>query len=398
MTAKRKSKLKELTGKSNENGGSSTDDHEDSAGFSFLKRTIYNPMLEGVRWTERYSDSIEKFWLKLPDFVTTFIATLAVFTFGSTLRGEWVIILVTALRQWSGKYNETTDFNATVTDLFSPQNLKMENWLQFWFGAVAISYLIYFTVGGFLHWYFYVNRRHQASEWKLQPKKWLSPELEMHEIMVGSLALLITGTYSATLACYIYNGNPSTIYYRFDEYGWAWFFLQFAVIFLYQDYTTYILHRMYHTPFLYKNFHKLHHKYKQPTAFSVTAIHPVEIMHVQLTMCLPLFVVPVHWLPFYIVAIYTYYHGIIDHSGINFKAQWWQPWQPDAEFHDKHHEFFHVNFGFNIKIWDWLHGTDMKKNRKYTEETFFALDDPAISNESAKKTEDKIKIKKSKSK
>lgn len=52
---------------------------------------------------------------------------------------------------------------------------------------------------------------------------------------------------------------------------------------------------MYHTPFLYKNFHKLHHKYKQPTAFSVTAIHPVEIMHTQMTLCLPLFLFPVHW-------------------------------------------------------------------------------------------------------
>lgn len=95
MTVKRKSKLKEVSGKSNENGGSPMDDHEeDSMGVSFLQRTIYNPMLEGVRWTERYSDSIEKFWLKLPDFVTTFIATLAVFTFGSTLRGKSYLLSI----------------------------------------------------------------------------------------------------------------------------------------------------------------------------------------------------------------------------------------------------------------------------------------------------------------
>lgn len=60
----------------------------------------------------------------------------------------------------------------------------------------------------------------------------------------------------------------------------------------------------------------------------------------------------IYSVPFYAVAIYVYYHGIIDHSGINFKAQWWQPWQPDAEFHDQHHEFFHCNFGFNMSIWD----------------------------------------------
>ena len=50
--------------------------------------------------------------------------------------------------------------------------------------------------------------------------------------------------------------------------------------------------------------------------------------------------------------MYTYYHGIIDHSGITFKHYWWQPWQPDCIFHDNHHQYFHVNFGFNIKFWD----------------------------------------------
>lgn len=78
-----------------------------------------------------------------------------------------------------------------------------------------------------------MNRRHRAKEWKIQPNKWLSPELERHEIMVGTMSLLIVGSFSAFLACYIYNGNPSTVYFQFDEYGWLWFFLQFPIIFLY---------------------------------------------------------------------------------------------------------------------------------------------------------------------
>ncbi|KAJ3666791.1 hypothetical protein Zmor_002222 [Zophobas morio] len=134
---------------------------------------------------------------------------------------------------------------------------------------------------------------------------------------------------------------------------------------------TYWMHRIYHIPFLYRNFHKLHHKYKQPTAFSVTAIHPVEALHIQLMDTLPLFTIPTHWFPFYAVALYTYYHGIIDHSGVNFKAYWWQPWQPDAIFHDNHHQYFHMNFGFNIGYWDKLHGTYRRKDRVYTEDIFY---------------------------
>ena len=56
--------------------------------------------------------------------------------------------------------------------------------------------------------------------------------------------------------------------------------------------------------------------------------------------------------PFVTILLYTYYHGIIDHSGITFKRHWWQPWQPDCIFHDNHHQYFHVNFGFNIELWD----------------------------------------------
>lgn len=56
--------------------------------------------------------------------------------------------------------------------------------------------------------------------------------------------------------------------------------------------------------------------------------------------------------PIEVIAIYTYYHGITTHSGINFKAKWWQPWQPDSIFHDNHHQYYHVNFGFNFEIWD----------------------------------------------
>lgn len=67
---------------------------------------------------------------------------------------------------------------------------------------------------------------------------------------------------------------------------------------------------------------------------------------------------------FYAISIYIFYHGIIDHSGIAFKAYWWQPWQPDAIFHDNHHQYFHVNYGFNMFLWDkvWVFSMGMIRN------------------------------------
>lgn len=116
-----------------------------------------------------------------------------------------------------------------------------------------------------------------------------------HEIAVGCVSLFCLSSVTGIVSWYSLNGGTLlTVYYRCNEYGWLWFFLQVPIVFMYQvwtcfksvdiwnfifkssifqDYLTYLIHRMYHTPWFYERFHKIHHKYKQPTAFSVTAIH-----------------------------------------------------------------------------------------------------------------------------
>ncbi|KAK3922518.1 putative Delta(7)-sterol 5(6)-desaturase [Frankliniella fusca] len=327
----------------------------------------WNPT--SLTWSEHYSEGMEKGWARVPGTLKKILVTLAVFTMGLAMSGDWVVILVHLRRQLG--LDPIPESLPPATTLRSFIDTRFKDFTHFWIWSNIVSYSLYFGIGGFLHWYFYVRQRASAAEWKCQPNSWLSTDLELHEIKLGSLSLLCTGSFSSVLACWIYNGGWSSVYYDWDAYGAAWFFLQVPVIFLYQDYVTYLLHRAYHTPWLYKHFHKLHHKYKHPTAFSVTAIHPVEVLHIQITLCLPLFAFPTHWATFYTIALYTYYHGIIDHSGINFKAYWWQPWQPDAIFHDNHHQYFHVNFGFNCWVWDKLHGTYRRKDRVYTEDTFY---------------------------
>lgn len=62
----------------------------------------------------------------------------------------------------------------------------------------------------------------QAKEWKCQPDKFLTPENERHEILLGSMNMLIGSTASGVIACYIMNGGTiiymhapsSTVFYR----------------------------------------------------------------------------------------------------------------------------------------------------------------------------------------
>ncbi|KAG7160015.1 Delta(7)-sterol 5(6)-desaturase-like [Homarus americanus] len=303
-----------------------------------VSRIPNDPM--AVTWAEKYSDTLEKYWNRLPNFVGTFIASVAVFILGSTIRGR------------PSRRNIKNKIVCGRVPTAATEPFVQINSTKSW-------------------WYYYIRQRGRAIEWKCQPNKFLSPELERHEILLGSFSLLLGSTCSALVSCYLMNGGKSTIYYDVSEYGWLWYFASWPVVFVWQDYLTYWTHRMYHLPFLYKKFHKLHHKYKQPTAFSVTAIHPFEFLHMQLVLISPMVIFPVHWTVFVVLLMYLYYHGIIDHSGINFKAYWWQPWQPDCIFHDNHHQYFHVNFGFNCALWDKIHGTYRQKNKVYREDIFY---------------------------
>ncbi|XP_023326296.1 lathosterol oxidase, partial [Eurytemora carolleeae] len=234
-----------------------------------------------------------------------------------------------------------------------------------------VSYLFFFGIGGFLHFKYYVGKKDTPEEWKCQPNKWLSAKEEIHEIIVGLFSLTIGSILSSFLATWVMNGGYTTIYYEFGKYGYLWSILELPIAFLSTDYITYWYHRVYHMPFLYKHFHKLHHTYKQPTAFSVTAIHPVEFLSIQGIYIMPMFVIPIHAAVYCGMLGYIYYHGIIDHSGITFKRLWFQPWQPDCIFHDNHHQYFHVNFGFNVELWDKLHGTARQKDKIYREDIFY---------------------------
>ena len=71
---------------------------------------------------------------------------------------------------------------------------------------------------------------------------------------------------------------------------------------------------------------------------------------------------------FTILVLYNFYFGMLDHSGIKFDS--WFPWQNDSTFHDLHHEYFHVNFGQNLSLWDKIHGTVRDPSRFYDETTF----------------------------
>lgn len=97
-------------------------------------------------------------------------------------------------------------------------------------------------------------------------------------------------------------------------------------------------------------------------------MHPFEFLFFQLGGLTCMCVFPVHVMAFLCVVTYVAYHGQLDHSGIDFQGDF--PWQPGTKYHDDHHKYFHLNFGQNIILWDWLFGTLRQQGRQYGESVY----------------------------
>ncbi|MCJ1370906.1 hypothetical protein MMC20_002120 [Loxospora ochrophaea] len=120
----------------------------------------------------------------------------------------------------------------------------------------------------------------------------------------------------------------------------------------------YYVHRILHHPRFYARYHKLHHSFTAPIAFTGLYTTPVEHFFADIIpIVLPLALVahyyePVHILSFNAFLISVLLVGTAEHSGYDFA----QP--PVSKVHDLHHEKFNVNYG-TLHFMDWLHGTDV---------------------------------------
>ena len=130
----------------------------------------------------------------------------------------------------------------------------------------------------------------------------------------------------------------------------------------------YAFHRFFHLKFIYRHFHKLHHRFQPPTSYSAVAFHPVEFTFYVLGGQVIFFFVPIHPIVMLTVGGYTAYYLIEDHTGIKVTSCF--PWQPSSMYHDDHHRYFHCNFGQHVLWFDWVFGTLRATKREYGENCF----------------------------
>uniref|UniRef100_A0A7S2RYA1 Fatty acid hydroxylase domain-containing protein n=1 Tax=Mucochytrium quahogii TaxID=96639 RepID=A0A7S2RYA1_9STRA len=243
------------------------------------------------------------------------------------------------------------------------------------FTAGTSTLLIYYYCASALHNQYYVDRRDEAEQWKCQPKKFPTDALFLEEQLTGCFNGFVSGFAGTGLFFYHLN-YPFLKFHYTMELGWGRFMQDCCLVYLWIDFYSYWMHRTLHHRFFYKRIHKWHHRYKQPTAFGAFAIHPIEYIAFQTAgiWCAAIF--PMHVMAFLVVVTGIAYENMKDHSGVHFEGTLF--WFPGTLYHDDHHQYFHLNFGVTLILWDWLFGTLRQKDRHYNENTYVGEQDKKV--------------------
>lgn len=260
-------------------------------------------------------------------------------------------------------------------DFLTPYNIPLV--AVFAYGAM------YFGFAGALYWAYYEPPENEyLKRNKVQPDvkvRWsmsqpgaTSTDVKMFWKSISTSVKGIASVgFIANWNWYILQGKTRIYFTCTYESIWSamvWWVVAYILV----DISGYLVHRTLHWPWLYVRVHKLHHFWKSPTPFVVSALHPIEILSLTSATMLVCSSLPLWW-PSYIALIaWIFFYNTIDHSGVAMSSIW--KWQAPVKFHDDHHKYFHVNYGPMVVWWDKMFGSYLYEEEAntttYNEDTF----------------------------
>eukprot|EP01118_Nematostelium_gracile_P010916 TRINITY_DN3831_c0_g1_i1.p1 TRINITY_DN3831_c0_g1~~TRINITY_DN3831_c0_g1_i1.p1 ORF type:complete len:296 (-),score=44.10 TRINITY_DN3831_c0_g1_i1:94-981(-) len=127
---------------------------------------------------------------------------------------------------------------------------------------------------------------------------------------------------------------------------------------LVEDVTHYFLHRILHTPWLYKNIHKVHHHYASPFGLAAAYAHPLEVIILGFATFLGPLLFRGHFFSFLMWILYRQLDAVITHCGYHIpNPLHYIPFYGGTDPHDYHHKTFIYNYSSRFTFMDILLGT-----------------------------------------
>ncbi|HKQ84366.1 MAG TPA: sterol desaturase family protein [Steroidobacteraceae bacterium] len=214
--------------------------------------------------------------------------------------------------------------------------------------SVTLSLLFYgLGAGASYYWHFRYNRS------RLMPDYVPNWRENRKAIWLSVINVIGSGLLILPLQLAVFSGH-SQLYGPLMQRGWSWAVLSIAGALVFAETGIYWIHRVLHTPFLFRWLHHRHHRFRMPTPFVGFASHPLDSFALTIPYHLYAFLVPmpeVAYLGFIgLASVWT----LLIHDRV--------VWVPprlvnNTGCHTVHHWYARHNYGNYFTFWDRLGNT-----------------------------------------
>jgi lathosterol oxidase len=178
----------------------------------------------------------------------------------------------------------------------------------------------------------------------------------LSELKNSSKSIVLFG-FSGVVMIYLYREHVVV----FKEFSVLNTLIGVLYLTLWNEIHFFLVHRLMHIPYLYRNIHRVHHQSKITTVYSVYSFHWFEAM---LLSTVPITIAP--FIDFSTTAIFLYPVASIllnyaGHCNYRFGKGNGVFWKQIGTRHAQHHLKNSKNFGFALTTFDWLFASNKKK-------------------------------------
>lgn len=242
------------------------------------------------------------------------------------------------------------------------------------FAAVVLAYqwLRFMVLAGLSYWLLWQRGSPRIARLKIQPGR--PPARDMRRDLALTTQTLVIFSLMTLFVRYAHEHGWARLYFDIQDYGWAYFLFSIVLSLVLHDAYFYWTHRLFHTKWLMRHVHAVHHRARNPSPWSSFAFHPLEATVQYGIVPLLVLLMPLHPMAIIVFALLMAVITVIGHIGYELyppgttRHPVWGMLNTSTH-HNMHHNFVHFNFGLYFNLWDRLMGT----NHPRYHDTFDAL-------------------------